>query len=226
MSLELSHIEEEYLEAIWRIERRNTVVKTGDLSHRLNVTMGTASNMIDHLEHKGLLGHKHYKGLKLTKKGKEAATMIVRRHRLGERLLTDLLHLDWTRVHDASCKLEHSLSEEVTEAIDATLGRPKTCPHGNPIPSKDGEVSEDEALALSELEVGANASVRRVVEEKTELLQYLSTLGLKFGAKVTVLGKAPFNGPLLIKVGAASHALSRDIADLILVKKEPSSEEA
>ncbi|MCJ7609819.1 metal-dependent transcriptional regulator, partial [Candidatus Bathyarchaeota archaeon] len=138
MSLELSPIEEEYLEAIWHLEEQKKVARTGDISQRLKVTMGTASNMIDHLEHEGLLEHEHYRGVRLTEKGREAATTVVRRHRLGERLLTDILHLDWSGAHDAACKLEHSLTKEVTDSLDATLGNPKTCPHGNPIPSEDG----------------------------------------------------------------------------------------
>jgi DtxR family Mn-dependent transcriptional regulator len=214
MSLELSPIEEEYLEAIWHLEERNKVARTGDISQRLKVTMGTASNMIDHLEHEGLLEHEHYRGVRLTEKGREAATAIVRRHRLGERLLTDILHLDWSKAHDAACKLEHSLTKEVTDSLDATLGNPKTCPHGNPIPS------EEETMALSELQPGDEASVSRVTEEETEMLQYLATLGLMPGTRLLVETKAPFNGPLMIRVGGASYALSRDVAALIWVRKQ------
>jgi DtxR family Mn-dependent transcriptional regulator len=222
MSLELSPIEEEYLEAIWHLEERNKVARTGDISQRLKVTMGTASNMIDHLEHEGLLEHEHYRGVRLTEKGREAATTVVRRHRLGERLLTDILHLDWSRAHDAACKLEHSLTKEVTDSLDATLGNPKTCPHGNPIPSEDGLIVEyeEEAVALSELQPGDEASVSRVTEEGTEMLQYLATLGMMPGTHVLVEAKAPFSGPLMIKVGGASYALSRDVAALIWVRKD------
>lgn len=220
MSSELSSIEEEYLEAIWHLEQRNKIAKTGDLSQRLNVTMGTASNMIDHLEREGLLEHEHYRGVKLTEKGREAATDVVRRHRLGERFLADILHLDWSRVHDAACKLEHGFSKEVTDSLDTTLGKPRTCPHGNPIPSETGEIVEEEAVPLSELRPGEKASVSRVTEEETEILQYLATLGLMPGAQVVVEAKAPFNGPLMIKVRSASYALSRDVAALIWVRKE------
>jgi DtxR family Mn-dependent transcriptional regulator len=219
MISELSPTEEEYLEAVWHLEQRDKVARTSDLSQRLNVTMGTASNMIDHLEHEGLLEHEHYRGVKLTRKGQEAAASVVRRHRLGERLLTDILHFDWSIAHDAACKLEHGLSKEVTDSLDAALGRPKTCPHGNPIPSENGLVVEEEATALSALQPGDKASVSRIVEEGTEMLQYFATLGLMPGAHVRVEAKAPFNGPLMIKIGGASYALGRDVAALIWVKK-------
>jgi len=219
MNSELSQVEEEYLEAIWHLEQRNKVAKTSDLSQRLNVTMGTASNMIDHLERQGLLEHEHYRGVRLTEKGREAATKVVRRHRLSERLLADILHLDWSRVHDVACRLEHSFTKEVTDSLDKVLGRPKTCPHGNPIPSETGEIVEEEAVALSELRPGEKAFVSRVAEEGTEMLQYLATLGLMPGARVVVEAKAPFEGPLMIKVGNASYALSRDVADQIWVRK-------
>lgn len=220
MSSNLSSIEEEYLEAVWHLERRDKIARTRDLSERLKVTMGSTSNMIDHLEHEGFLGHEHYHGVKLTKKGHKAAASVVRRHGLGERLLTDILHLDWGIAHDAACKLEHGLSKEVTESIDSKLGRPKTCPHGNPIPTENGDVFEDEAISLNELQPGEKASVSRVIEEGAEILQYLATLGLMPGANIKVENKAPFNGPLIIKINAVSHALSKDLAALIWVKKE------
>jgi DtxR family Mn-dependent transcriptional regulator len=220
MISELSPTEEEYLEGVWHLEQRDKVARTSDLSQRLNVTMGTASNMIDHLEHEGLLEHEHYRGVKLTRKGQEAAASVVRRHRLGERLLTDILHFDWSMAHDAACKLEHGLSKEVTDSLDAALGRPKTCPHGNPIPSENGLVVEEEAVALSEIHPGEKASISKVTEEGTEMLQYLATLGLMPGTRLLVEAKAPFNGPLMIKVGGASYALSRDVAALIWVRKD------
>ena len=220
MTSELSPTEEEYLEAIWHLEHRNMVAKTGDLSRSLNVTMGTTSNMIDHLEREDLLQHEHYRGVRLTQKGIEAATTIVRRHRLSERLLTDLLHFDWVRAHDAACKLEHGLSREVTDSIDVALGRPKTCPHGNPVPTEEGVIVDEEGLTLGELKIGEKASVQRLTEEKTELLLYLATLGLIPGAQVNVESKAPLNGPLMIRVGDHSHAISRDVANLIWVRKE------
>ncbi len=219
MTEELTSSEEEYLEAIWRLEQKGTAARTSDLSKHLNVTMGTTSNMIDHLERQGLLEHKHYRGVKLTKKGQDAALNIIRRHRLSERLLTDILQLEWSRVHEDACRLEHSLSTEVADSIDRALGRPTTCPHGNPIPSKMGEIVEKTSTPLSELQPKDEGAIIKVTEEKTEMLQYLATLGMVPGKHVVVEEKAPFNGPLMVKVGNASYALGRDVADLIWVRK-------
>jgi len=176
--------------------------------------------MIDHLERQGLIEHEHYRGVRLTPRGRNAALTVVRRHRLSEKLLTDILHIDWSHAHDAACKLEHSLSAEVTNSLDKVLGRPRTCPHGNPIPTEDGEITEEEGTQLSELKPGDKATVARIAEEKTEMLQYLATLGLFPGTQVSVQERAPFNGPLMVKVGSANYALSREIASLIWVTKE------
>jgi len=130
---EISATVEEYLEAIYKLEERRDAAKTGDLAKQLKVALGTVTNTIENMEKQNLVVHEPYKGVKLTDKGRKRALNVIRRHCLSERLLTDILRLEWSKVHDAACKLEHAFAdEELSRSLDEALGHPKTCPHGNP----------------------------------------------------------------------------------------------
>ncbi|MEM2875360.1 MAG: metal-dependent transcriptional regulator, partial [Candidatus Bathyarchaeia archaeon] len=135
MPTKISSIVEEYLETIFRLQERSGVARTSALIKALNVSPGTVTNTVERLERGCFIIHEPYRGVKLTEKGQRIALKIVRKHRLLERLLTDILNVAWERVHDAACQLEHNLSDEIVKKIEKVLGHPKTCPHGNPIPT-------------------------------------------------------------------------------------------
>jgi DtxR family Mn-dependent transcriptional regulator len=215
----ISKESEEYLEAIYKLEQRDGSAKTMQLANELKVMPGSITNTVENLEKRALIVHEPYKGVKLTEKGRKLALQIIRRHRLAERLLTDILHLDWSKAHDEACKLEHNLSETVVEPLEKVLGNPKTCPHGNPIPSERGEMKESKSELLTSLNLGESGVITKITEEKQDLLQYLATLGLVPGASVEIEEKAPFNGPIIVKAMGASYALGRNIASVIWVKK-------
>lgn len=215
----ISKESEEYLEAIYRLEQRDGSAKTMQLANELKVMPGSITNTIKNLEKRRLVIHEPYKGVKLTEKGRKLALKIIRRHRLAERLLTDILHLDWSKVHDEACKLEHNLSENIVKPLEKALGNPKTCPHGNPIPSEQGEMEEAKSELLTNLSQGERGIITKITEEKQDLLQYLATLGLVPNASVEIEEKAPFNGPIIVKTMGASYALGRNIASVIWVKK-------
>lgn len=211
---------EEYLEAIYKLEERKGSAKTGDLAKELNVTLGTITNTIEKMEKQKLITHKPYKGVKLTKKGRKIALDVIRRHRLSERLLTDILRLEWSKVHDAACKLEHAIADkDVIKPLEEALGKPKTCPHGNPIPLESGKIIEEKCELLADLGRGEEGMIVKVTDERPELLQYLSTLGLMPGANVRIEEKAPFNGPIMVKVMGGSYALGRNVASVIWIKR-------
>jgi len=217
---ELSATIEEYLEAIYRLEEKKGSAKTGDIAKELNVTLGTITNTIESMEKQRLVIHKPYRGVNLTRKGRKIALDVIRRHRLSERLLTDILSLEWSKAHDAACKLEHAIADkDIVEPLEKALGKPKTCPHGNPIPSESGEVVEEKSEVLANLGNGEEGVIVKVTNEKPELLQYLVTLGLVPGANVQIEEKAPFNGPIMVKVMGASYALGRNVASVIWVKR-------
>lgn len=215
----ISEESEEYLEAIYRLEQRDGSAKTMQLASQLKVMPGSITNTIEHLEKHRLVTHEPYKGVKLTEKGRKLALKIIRRHRLAERLLTDVLHLDWSNVHDEACKLEHNLSETIVKPLEKALGNPQTCPHGNPIPSELGKVNEAKSELLISLNPGEGGVISKITEEKHDLLQYLATLGLVPGASVKIEEKAPFNGPIIVKAMGASYALGRNVASVIWVRK-------
>ena len=218
MPAEVSPVIEEYLETVYRLQEEGETARTSDMVKMLRVAPGTVTNTIERLEQEGYVTHEPYKGVKLTQKGREIALGVVRRHRLSERLLTDLLHIDWDRVHEAACRLEHGLTEDVISSIEKTLKHPQTCPHGNPIPTKRGEIIEEQSRPLSKLSEKDQSVIVKITEEMPETLRYLGSLGLKPGASVKILKKAPFNGPITVKVGNAAHAISHQMASIIRVK--------
>jgi len=215
----ISKESEEYLEAIYRLEEKMGFAKTIELARQLKVVPGSVTNTIESLEKRGLITHEPYKGIRLTEKGRKLALRVLRKHRLAERLLTDVVRLDWSKVHDAACKLEHAISKDVIKPLEKALGHPKTCPHGNPIPSEQGKVVEEKSRLLADLNPGESGVIVKITEEKRDLLQYLATLGLMPGTPLIIEEKAPFNGPVMVRVKGASYALGRDVASSIWVKK-------
>jgi len=211
---------EMYLKTIYNLEWKNGSARTGDIARILKITPGSVTNTLEVLEGKGLVVREPYKGVNLTDEGGKLALSVFRRHRLAERLLVDLLGMDWAESHEEACRLEHSISEQVANSIEKRLEDPKTCPHGNPIPDEKGVMNMTKSDALSTLENGENAVVTMIPDESGEVLRYLSTLGMTPGAKITVEEKAPFKGPMLVKVGANSYPISLDVASGIFVAKE------
>lgn len=217
---EVSSTVEEYLEAIYKLQERGGAAKTTELARELKVALGTITNTIESLEKQSLVIHQPYKGVKLTVKGRKIALDVVRRHRLSERLLVDILRLEWSKAHDAACKLEHAFADkELSRPLEKALGNPKTCPHGNPIPSESGRLVEEQSKALMSLDVGEKGTIMKVTDEREDILQYLGKLGLVPGALVEIEEKAPFNGPIMVRIGNANYALGRNVASVIWVKR-------
>lgn len=219
MAREVSIIIEEYLEGIYRLQERSGVARTSELVKLLKVASGTVTNTVERLERKGLVTHKPYKGVKLTEKGRKIALQVLRRHRLSERLLTDILQIKWDEAHKAACKLEHAITDEIAKKIEKVLGHPKTCPHGNPIPTRCGGIFEEKSEPLTNLNPREGGIIVKITEEESDLLQYLATLGLMPGKSIEVVEKAPFNGPITVKVDETDRALSLETASIIKVKK-------
>jgi DtxR family Mn-dependent transcriptional regulator len=209
-----------YLKVIYNLQARSEAARTGDIAKILGITPGSVTNTLEVLETKGLVAREPYKGVKLTDQGRKLAMSVFRRHRLAERLLADVLHLDWVESHEEACKLEHAISEKVASSMEKALGNPKTCPHGNPIPDARGAFVPTKSETLSSLGNGAKATVVQVLDENTDLLRYLTTLGMYPGIKIEVEEKAPFNGPMLVKVGSTSYPLGLDVASGIYVKRD------
>lgn len=214
----LSSEAEEYLEAIYKLQRWKGIAKTTELAGQLNVVPGSVTNTIRHLKEHKLVKHEPYQGVKLTKKGEKIALQVLRRHRLAERLLTDLLGVNWSDSHANACELEHAISSDVTSLLDKKLGYPKFCPHGNPIPSFDGGVKYEECIPLDKAKTKKVYTVSRIINEDSKKLAILSPKGITPGVTVQVLRKKPRK--LILDVDGIRQNLGYDTASDVCVKKK------
>jgi DtxR family Mn-dependent transcriptional regulator len=208
---------EEYLEAVYRLEREGPGVTTSGLASELGVAPASVSGMLKKLAADGYIEHRARGDARLTPKGLEVAVRVLRRHRLAECLLTDMLGMPWDQVHAEACRLEHAISARVEERLVAVLGDPKTCPHGHPIPPADGSDPPRPGVPLAQVGTGEPAVMHGVTEEVSEILRYLGDIGLRPGAQVTVIEKAPLGGPITISLGGKTHAISLELARMIVV---------
>jgi len=209
---------EEYLETIYKISESGEVRPT-QLADALSVSGATVTATLRRLEAAGLVD-RPAGGVALTGRGRIEALSIIRRHRLAERLLVDVLGLPWDEVHEEACKLEHALSPRVQSALEVFLDNPEVCPHGHPIPSSDGKIASVKGVPLSEVRAGAGASILSVAEDDETLLAHLASLRLFPGAHVDVLEVEPMDGAMLVAVAGSPHALGRDVAGRVIVRPD------
>lgn len=217
MQSELTQSHQDYLKTIYMLHSRGEEANNAAIAQAMSVTPASATNMVRRLAEMGLVTYEAYRGVSLTANGERIALEMVRHHRLIELFLHDVLDIPWDRVHAEAEKLEHVISEELEEAIACKLGYPRFDPHGDPIPSKDGVRTVVSHIALTAWPQDRPARLARVRTQDSDRLRYLGSLGLYPGAQVTVLGRAPFDGPLTIDVNGQQHALAHDMAGLLLV---------
>jgi len=211
---------EDYAKAIYTLQRRaDSPVTTTALAERLDVSAASASGMVRRLSEIGLVKHEPYKGVELTERGNAVALEVIRHHRLLELLLAEL-GVPWDRVHDEAEVLEHHISEELEALIAERLGDPTHDPHGDPIPTADLSVDEGSSIALNDLEIGQRGRFVRVSDSEPEMLRYLSDLGLAPGEQLELIGREPFEGPLVVGFGGKQHPLGIALASAMRVEVE------
>ena len=213
----LSESTEMYLKAMAELGD-GEVVPIGRLAERLDVTPVSANEMIKRLGDQGLVSHTPYKGANLTKKGRLAASSVVRRQRLWECFLHDHLKIEWAQLYELACSLEHATAPEVTVALASFLGDPHTCPHGNPIPAADGSFHRVNGIPLSEVSVGGTVHVLAVRATETDVLEHLQERDILPGRELTLLEIAPLDGTLALDVQGKRVALGLMISKLVLVE--------
>lgn len=215
---------EDYLKAIYDLELVGAPASTNDIADRLAISPASVSGMVRRLADQGLITHEPYRGVRLTHDGRRAALRTLRRHRILECYLTEVLGYSWDGVHAEAERLEHAASEELIERMAAALGHPDQDPHGAPIPTPDGRVEEALLRTLSDAAAGERVRVRRVQDEDAERLRYLAELGIRPGAVVRILDKAPFDGPITLWVddvagaGGAARAVGTGLAAQVYVE--------
>jgi len=214
----LSQAVEDYLKAIFEVQRDHGKVATTVLAERMGVAPASATGMIKKLAGLKLLRHSPYQGVVLTRAGEKLALEVLRHHRLLELYLAEALGYTWDQVHDEACRLEHVISEAFEDKIFEALGRPTRDPHGEPIPTKDGKMPNADHESLSDLPPGVTGVISHVSKSNPEILRYLGARGLIPEATVEVVEKAPFEGPLTVRTGENSYVLGRQLASHIRVE--------
>ncbi len=208
----------EYLKHIFRLENVSRPVSTSALAEAMNVAPSTVTDTLKRLAERGLINYVPYHGITLTPEGQKASVKAIRRHRIVERFLTDMLGFEWHEAHEEALLFENNISEEVERRLFVALNRPKVCPHGYPIPSKPEDVRMDETTLYS-LEPGDRAEVISVKDDEPELLQFMASMGIKPGVKIKIEAKDPFKGPLQALVGRSRRTVGWHLANSIHVKK-------
>jgi DtxR family Mn-dependent transcriptional regulator len=205
---------EEYLETIFKLGERGDVRPT-QIAESLGVSGPTVTATLGRLEKAGLV-ERPDGGVTLTADGRAQAVSIIRRHRLAEVFLHDVLELPWDVVHDEACRWEHALSPKVADALERYLRDPERCPHGHAIPRSDGSMPDAQGIPLTQAEAGRRYRVSQV-EEGEEFLAYLGDMGLYPGTEFEVVGAAPFGGPITVRVGDLEQAIGLDAAARVSV---------
>jgi DtxR family Mn-dependent transcriptional regulator len=209
---------EDYLKAIYMLRKHQERVTTSAIAQRLGITGPTVTAMLKKLDKEKYLKHISYQGVVLTDKGEKLAIGVIRKHRLVELFLNEVLGLDWDKVHVEAEKLEHVISDEVLARMDHILGYPKIDPHGDPIPTREGRIENaDIDRSLADTEVGEPVAINRVSDDDPDKLRFMAKLGLFPNVKLRITYKSPFDGDISIKVGSSYHRLPRDVARSIYV---------
>lgn len=212
---------EDYTKAIYHLQHQfDQPVRTAVLAERMGVQPASVSGMLRKLDDLGYLHYLPYRGIRLSETGRLAALDIIRRHRLLELFLSEVLGVSWDRVHDEAEALEHALSPELCDLIAARLGDPTLDPHGDPIPSKDGVLVESHHEPLAMTALGRRVRVARVSDRDPEVLRLLSAFEIGLGAVVSVVARHS-GGELTVRVNSTTHVLPEPTVAAILVDPLP-----
>lgn len=199
---ELTASAQNYLKIIWSVQewdRERTPVQPSVIAEKAGLRMSTVSDAIKRLGRQGLVTHTRYGAVSLTEAGRAHAVQMVRRHRLIETFLVQVLGYGWDEVHDEAEVLEHAVSDELVDRIAAHLGNPGRDPHGDPIPAADGQVATPRARQLTDCEPGADYRLERISDADPELLQFLAERGIEVGTVFTLAAGAPYSGTLVLE---------------------------
>ena len=212
--------EENYLKALFSLSAETGEVNVNDLSRRLNIKMPTVTGMMKKLADKKLVHHESYKPLHLTEKGKKVAGIIIRKHRLTEMFLVQLMGFGWEKVHEIAEQIEHIQSAEFFEKMDEMLGFPKIDPHGSPIPDRNGKMEWKHYTKLSDGKAGETLKLNAVLGSSSEFLKFLNSRELKLGLRVKIKSIEPFDKSMMVSYGKRqSETLSHTVCERLLGEK-------
>jgi DtxR family transcriptional regulator, Mn-dependent transcriptional regulator len=214
----LSLAEENYLKSIYHLsELGSKAVLTNELAEAMNTKAASVTDMVKKLSLKDFISYEKYYGVKITAKGKSAALSVIRKHRLWETFLVQILNFKWDEVHEVAEQLEHIKSSLLIEKLDQFLGYPQVDPHGDPIPNAQGKIKNLEKTALKNIEKGSESTIIAVKDSDSNLLKYLEKIGAKPGVKIKVEQKEDYDGSLQISIGKERFFVSKEVSENILV---------
>ena len=212
--------EEDYIKAIYHLGKgKKTAVSTNSIAEKMMTKPSSVSDMVRKLSDKGLVNYKKYKGVSLTQLGTKTALNLVRKHRLWEVFLVDKLDFTWDEVHEVAEQLEHIKSEKLIDKLDEHLGFPEVDPHGDPIPSKNGEFKNSIKKLLKDLPIGTTGICVGVKDSSPSFLKFLDKNQIALGDEIYILDKEEFDDSFIIKINTSTMQISNQIASNLYIKK-------
>lgn len=219
--LNYSTSEENYIKAIFHLEKKDGTVTTNELSAELQTKPASVTDMLKKLRDKKLVHYKAYYGFRLSTEGRKVALLIIRRHRLWEFFLAEKLKFSWDEVHAVAEDLEHVSSKKLIDKLDEFLGFPRFDPHGDPIPDKDGKIETTRQVPLTELPINKTAVVCHVSDQSTEMLELLNHKKIAIGTKLEIKKKFNYDQSLEIRIRQQTPTnISGELAKNIYVNYE------
>ena len=212
---------EDYAKTIYKLQTQSDTVSTSALAERTGTTAAAVTKMLKHLAELQLVAYTPYHGVRLTPMGEKIALEVIRHHRLLELYLAQAMGYSWDQVDAEAEKLEHVISEEFEARIDALLGHPQACPHGDPIPAPDGTLVEERLRTLGECLPGETVTVARVKDANAAVLRALSARAITLHTVVTVLDRDTIDNLLTVKIGNAECLLGPSLAGSVFVQETP-----
>lgn len=214
----LSQAVQDYLKTIYKLQDVEDVVSTTSIAKEMNISGASVTGMLKKLSAMKLVDYNSYKGVRLTDDGVKIALEILRHHRLLELYLKESLGFSLAKVHDEACRLEHYVSDEFVEKIDSLLGYPQYSPLGNPIPSKEGVLPDNTSTSLVNVDLNKKYKIKRISDENNDMVDYFEKMGMLPGVEITVLTRAPFNGPMTIVYNDHEEIIGYEVAKNIFVE--------
>lgn len=214
---DLTTADHETAKAIYRLTADGGSARTGDLAAELAVTPASVTARVQRLAERGAAAHTPYQGVELTARGRRVATRAIRRHRIVERFLSDMLDYPWQDADRLAVAFEHELPDEVVSRLFDALEHPRTCPHGFPIPEADA-TDVPSLPTLDQLEPGVPARVALAGDLDDDVRTFLVDMGVRPGARIVVRRRHPFSGPVVVTVDGDEHTIGNRIARQIHVR--------
>jgi DtxR family Mn-dependent transcriptional regulator len=211
-----------YAAEVFRIQQDTPKVSLSHLAENVESSPQAIARMVKRLTEGGYATYEPYRGVRLTTEGERIAMPALRRHRLGEVFLVKVMGYDWASAHELTDVFERGINDELEDRMDELAGHPTRCPHGEPIPTKEGKITLPKDAPLIGKEPGAKCRLSRVRTHDLDKLRYIGNLGLVPGVEFTLVSRAPFNGPLRLQFDRSDQVIGYELASNLLVETQKS----